>query len=400
MQRPFVLLRSTLRTSPSSSSSSILPSLSRTSPYTVRLASYTSANPSTSSPRSTDPHPYLSQFDATGATAPSGPSSAGPFPLPDAAAARARAARIEGASKKWAQLGTAQKAGVVATQGASFFVVLAGAGLFVLVAYAVGTELFSEASPTRVFEDCVDRVRADEELTSILAPPLTFHGSASGTRARHRRISHSYSVDPTSGTETLFVRFWVEARDPHAEDEGGLQSWMDWAKRWIGPAIWEDSNNPGSYQPHLDSERREREDRALEEARRAEEERKRRKTWGGWLASGVESLWTGAVGGAFGGKSGFRGTRADGEEGASGGGLFRRQRKPRLGEFTTGEVVAELEKDRQTGHFVYKQLFVAIPDTHHPSYYRHNISTATVIPPEGEQTGLNRLRFWSRTKVA
>ncbi|GAA5977096.1 hypothetical protein JCM11641_001299 [Rhodosporidiobolus odoratus] len=321
---------------------------------------------------------------------PAYPSHAGPFPLPSAD--EARAARIEATQRKWKQLGTVEKAGRAATQTGSAVVVLFGAGLVALVAYAFGSELFSEASPTRVFEDCVERVKADPELPSILLPPHSFHGSSSSSRTRQRHIQHSYSQDPQTGTETLFVRFYLDARSPLDQHAG--ESWMDWAKRWVGPLIWEDSSNPGAYQPVLSGEEKERREKVEREEREREEKEKRKKTWSGWL--GANLSLSAALGGFLGGEKGFRG--AKGDEGS--GSLFRRQRKPAPGEFTTGEVVAELEKDRTTGHFVYKQLFVAIPDSHHPSYYRHNISTETVITPaEGEGQGAQRYRFWSRSKT-
>ncbi|GAA6033420.1 hypothetical protein JCM8097_006742 [Rhodosporidiobolus ruineniae] len=390
MQHPLVVLRASLRLFPRSAP-----------PPAFTASSFRSLSSTAPSHASSPPpaHPYLSQLRAQGTdTSPgAGPSSAGPFPLPSAADAQARAARIEATQRKWAQLGAAQKAGVVVTQSGSALIVLAGAGLFVLVAYAVGSELFSEASPTRVFEDCVERVRNDPELTSILLPPLLFHGTSTGTRARSRRISHSYSVDPSTGVETLFVRFWVEGADPSLPNGGREETWMDWGKKWVGPLIWEDSHHPGQYQPSLDADKEAALQAAAEKARAAEEDARRRKSWAGWLGASLSGAASAAVGGVWGGKAGLRGQRGEGEESP---GLFRRQRKPRAGEFTTGEVVAELEKDRQTGHFIYKQLFVAIPDTHHPSYYRHNINTTTVIPPEeGEGQGLNRLRFWARTKT-
>ncbi|CEQ39205.1 SPOSA6832_00731 [Sporobolomyces salmonicolor] len=333
-------------------------------------------------------HPYLSQLSSSD-TSPSSSATAGPhvgpFPLPS----HERDARIAASQRKWRQLGTGQKIGVAAKQGSSLVVVLAGAGLCALVFWAVGSELWSEASPTRVFEDCVERVRDDHELPTILAPPLTFHGAASTSHMRRaRRISHSHSIDPQTGTETLFVRFWVEGVDPSQPVE---ETWLDWAKKWIGPAVWEDSHRPGAYQPKMSSEEREAEEKSEKQRiKRAEDERKR-SSWGGWILSGL--------GGAFGGMvGGLRGAKG-GEEGAStpGGGLFGRARKPKLGEHTTGEVVAELQKDPKTGHFVYKQLFVAIPDTQTPNYYRHNINTATVEPQEGK--GWDRLRIWQRSKV-
>ncbi|GAA6055434.1 hypothetical protein JCM3770_006992 [Rhodotorula araucariae] len=363
------------------------------------LAARAAARAASSSPRpppASDPHPYLSQLDRVGATSSgstttSGPSL-GPFPLPHIE----REARIAESGRKWRELGVGGKAKVAATQGASFVVVACGAGLFVLVAYAFGSELFSEASPTRVFEDCVERVRADDELATILPPPLSFHGSASSSRMRrNRRISSSLSVDPRTGVETLFVRFYVEGTDPLAAEAQAGETWLDWAKRWIGPAVWEDSHHPGGYAPRLSSGLTEEEEEArIESERRKAREEEQKKTWSGWAVSKVG----GAVGSMFGGVRGLRGSQAaDGDTGASGPSFFRRAKKPRLGEYTTGEVVAELQKDPSTGHFVYQQLFVAIPDTRTPSYYRHNIDTATVTP--SQERGLDRFRFWQRTKV-
>ncbi|GEM09086.1 mitochondrial inner membrane translocase complex, subunit Tim21 [Rhodotorula toruloides] len=332
------------------------------------------ASSSSSSSPSADPHPILSELRRKGATASSANSGPhlGPFPMPNAE----REARIADSQRKWAQMG----------------------GLFLLVIYAFSSELFGEASPTRIFEDCVDRVKADEELQTMLAPPLSFHGSSSSSRVRrNRRISHSLSKDPSTGVETLFVRFYVEGTDPLAAEAAANESWLDWAKRWIGPAVWEDSHHPGTYRPKLSSGLTEEEEEArIEEERREKLDEERRKTWGGWLSSSVGS----AVGSVFGGLNGLRGGAVAEEGAASSGrrGFFSRQKKPRLGEYTTGEVVAELRKDPTSGHFVYEQLFVAIPDARAPNYYRHNINTTTVIP--SEEKALDRLRFWNRSKAA
>ncbi|GAA5911214.1 hypothetical protein JCM8208_005763 [Rhodotorula glutinis] len=390
--RPVVVLRAAARpTRPSALVIAFARPLSSSTSSSSRPA------PSSSSaPTSSDPHPYLSQLDRAGATSggtgPNSGPSLGPFPLPHLE----REARIHQSGQTWRQLGAGDKAKVAATQGASFVVVSFGAGLLVLVAYAFGSELFSEASPTRVFEDCVERVRADQELSTILPPPLSFHGSASSTRMRrNRRISSSLSVDPRTGAETLFVRFYVEGTDPLAAEAQAGETWLDWAKRWIGPAVWEDSHRPGGYAPRLSNGlTEEEEEQRLERERRRAVDTERSKSWTGWASTKVG----GVVGSMFGGLGGLRnGPGADGEAGASGPGLFRRARKPRLGEYTTGEVVAELQKDPVSGHFVYQQLFVALPDTRTPSHYRHDIDTATVIP--SQEKGLDRFRFWQRTKV-
>ncbi|GAA5990523.1 hypothetical protein JCM10908_003112 [Rhodotorula pacifica] len=379
---------------------------------------------------SNDAHPILSELQRRGATSSSNnPTSGphlGPFPLPSSPAsssddASARQARIDASSRQWSQLGVAQRAGVVATQGASLVVVLAGAGLFGLVAYAFGSELFSEASPTRVFEDCVERVKKDSELPTMLAPPYSFHGPTSPSDARlrrNRRPSHTLTVDPSTGLETLFVRFAITASDPlssssshpNSDSEAGLvaQYW-DWAKRWIGPLVWDDSAHPGAYDPKLSdgltaSER----EAQVERERRAQMEVERRKnSWSAWAGSKLSGVVGSMVGGISGG---LRGASSTASSAASEGqGYFRRPRKPAYGEYTSAEVVAELQKDPKTGHFVYKQLFAAIPDTRASNYYRHDIPTATILPPsasggdqEGQQQGgqqPNRWRFWNRQKT-
>ncbi|GAA5886587.1 hypothetical protein JCM3774_003307 [Rhodotorula dairenensis] len=376
-----------------------------------------------------DPHPILSELQRRGATSPSSSTTSGPhlgpFPLPDSPphpdsddSAR-RQARIDASSRQWSQLGVAQRAGVVATQGASLVVVVAGAGLFALVAYAFASELFSEASPTRVFEDCVERVKKDNELPTMLAPPYSFHGPTSPADARlrrNRRPSHTLTVDPSTGLETLFVRFAITAADPLASETdnnvggaaGFVAHYWDWAKRWIGPLVWDDSTRPGAYDPKLSNGLTASElELKLERERRAQLDAEKSAaaavSWSGWIANQVGSL-VGSMFGGF-GAGALTGRSATSTPGGAGGGegYFRRPRKPAYGEYTSAEVVAELQKDPNTGHFVYKQLFAAIPDTRASNYYRHDIPTATVLPPsssdqEGQQQP-NRWRFWNRQKT-
>ncbi|GAA6019743.1 hypothetical protein JCM11491_005236 [Sporobolomyces phaffii] len=359
--------------------------------------------------RSYSTPPYLSRAhvppSASSSSSSSGPSAphVGPFPLPHSQLDRDYL--ISQQAKTWSQLKGPEKVGEVAKQTSSFFVVIAGAGLCGLVFWAVGSELFSENSPTRIFEDITRRLERDPGLNSILVGPFGFHGSTTSDRLRrNRRISHSLTHDPHSGLETLFIRFTVEGRpDPNAPTSAGVdgaaadESWLDWCKRWIGPLVWEDSHRPGNYHPSLSTDAEERA-RALERADAARREEDRRtKSWTGWAA--------GFVGNAFGGitrgvASGGAATR-EGADAPGGGGLFKRLRKPKLGEYSSGEVVAELQKDPRTNQFVYKQLFVALPDTASPSYYRHDIPTDVVVPPEdgAVQKGLDRLRVWQRSRT-
>ncbi|GAA6060608.1 hypothetical protein JCM10212_004587 [Sporobolomyces blumeae] len=369
---------------------------------------------STGTPRpssASQAHPYLSQLDSasTSGSASSSPH-VGPFPLPNTPSDRDRL--IQQQARQWSQLRPGEKIGVAAQQTSSFFVVVAGAGLCTLVVWAVSSELFGDNSPTKIFEDAVERVKADHELNTMLVPPLTFYGSptsaASPRLRRNRRIAHSHSTDPTTGLETLFIRFYVQAAEDPVEkrrrlDAGQGTTWenaLDWLKTWVGPLVWQDSHHPDNYHPHLSSDERARQFDE-EERRRIERERLERsnETWAGWAWNGV----TGSIGSAFGGiTKGMREPahhQADGDASVRrGGGLFKRARKPRLGEFTDGEVVAELQKDPESKQFVYKQLFVAIPDTTTPNYYRHDIPT-DVVEPGTEQKGLDRLRIWQRSRT-
>lgn len=102
-------------------------------------------------------------------------------------------------------------------------------------------------------------------------------------------------------------------------------------KKWIGPLIWEDSTKPGSYVPRPSHP-------VVEPVVVVEEVRKR--SWSEWFGDGVYSV----VGGIVprlgkkkeeGGKEEKKGTQS----------LFtRKNRRPKLGEHNTGEVVAELVK--------------------------------------------------------
>lgn len=332
------------------------------------------------------------------------------------------------------------------------------------------------------------------QLPTMLAPPYSFHGPVSPADARirrnHRRPSHTLTVDPTTGVETLYVRFAITASDPLASSssdsapgEGGnliARSW-DWAKTWIGPLVWDDSHHPGAYDPKLSngltaSERElqlERERKHREQLERSERERA---SWTGWVANGLSNFVGSVVGSSLGGLRNLSGAKTAAAPGSGGEGYFRRPRKPAYGEYTSAEVVAELQKVRCTsirglvsrhmgksadsfagerdhrtgsqhgslclqatlrrhsryirspsfrslslGRLVFPPFHVSPPhrkhdslkadhqfsltwsDTRASNYYRHDIPTATIVPPpdqEGQQQQPpNRWRFWNRQKT-
>ncbi|GAA5963593.1 hypothetical protein JCM3765_004335 [Sporobolomyces pararoseus] len=344
-------------------------------------------------PQSPHPYPYLNSTSSSSTSSP----HVGPFPLPHTSSKLDRDYLISQQAKTWSRMNKPEKAQELAKQTSSFFVVTLGAGLCGLVVWAVASELFSENSPTRIFEDITQRLKEDQILNEMLIGPLSFHGSSTSSDRlrRQRRIQHSITRDPQSGQETLFIRFIVEGKDPNAAKEEQEESWLDWSKKWIGPLVWQDSKHPENYNPTL-SKHLEQEQERLRKEKEQQERSSLTSSWSNYLSSTLSS--------AFGGllpKSSSTTINNSSNEGGSG--LFKRLRKPKLGEFSTGEVVAELIKNPQTNQFVYKQLFVAVPDTATPSYYRHDIPTQVVVPPpEGEQQqrgGLNRLRIWQRSRT-
>ncbi|SCV72465.1 BQ2448_4002 [Microbotryum intermedium] len=363
-----------------------LPAVAAIAPLGLRCASSSSSSSSASSSTSpsADPHPYLSQLGGRGPNPTYGSASTagphlGPFPLPH----DTREAQMRAAKAKWAELGTGEKIVFVSVWTGSGLVVLVGGVLAVVVLWSTGSELWSEASPTRIFEDATERVKQSQELRSVLIEPLSFHGANSSNRLRrNRRISHQLSTDPATGQDLMRIQFWVQAHDPIADQK----AWWPWIKRFVSVAIWQDSTQPTAFVTR-DEKRAE-----LEEQKKLLEEKEKKPVgWGEWVVGGMSSALKGLVP-----RTSTASNSGRDSNGTSGAALFKRARKPDLGEWSTAEVVAELKKDPTTGAFVYQSLTAFVPDTRHPNKYRIDIPTAVV----GEPTrGLDRLRFWNRTKT-
>lgn len=149
---------------------------------------------------------------------------------------------------------------------------------------------------------------------------------------RQRRISHQLSQD-SDGNEIMLVRFWVEGQVPHDSNAEQDVYWWDTVKAWIGPLIWEDSTKPGSYQPLPTRPS------PPVSAPPVPTPPPQPQSWGNWVASGLGSV--------FGGLVPKLATGQDGHPTTGGVGMFKRARKPSLGEYSTGEVTAELKKVSQ-----------------------------------------------------
>lgn len=163
------------------------------------------------------------------------------------------------------------------------------------------------------------------QLATILIPPYSFHGANSSNRMRRqRRISHQLTHDQ-DGNEVMLVRFWVEAQEPKPAD-GQDAYWWDTVKSYVGPLIWEDSNKPGSFTPQPTHPK----------PAPPPPEPEPPQSWGAWAASELGSV--------FGGLVPRLAKGPDGQATTGGAAMFKRARKPSLGEFSTGEATAELKK--------------------------------------------------------
>lgn len=162
------------------------------------------------------------------------------------------------------------------------------------------------------------------QLRTILLPPLSFHGANSSNRLhRNRRISSTHATDPSTGAELLYVKFWVEGTSPKSDQD---ETWFDTVKKWIGPVIWEDSSKPGSYVPRPTVPKVE-----------PPPPEPVRQSWSGWAGGALASVFGGII---------PRRKDAAGGPSREGGSLFTKARKPTLGEYSSGEVFAELVKVR------------------------------------------------------
>lgn len=162
--------------------------------------------------------------------------------------------------------------------------------------------------------------------------PLIFHGANSSNRLRrNRRISSTLTQDPKDGQDILVVRFWVEGASAKSKLPGE-ENWWDTVKGWVGPLIWEDSTKPGSYVPRPSGSS------SQIEVEKPPPVPEVKRSWAGWVGDGLASVVGGLIP-----RPGKNGTLT-GDVPGGGASVFKRPRKPLLGEFETGEAVAELKK--------------------------------------------------------
>jgi len=115
----------------------------------------------------------------------------------------------------------------------NFTVILLGAGLSALLVYALTSELFSKNSPTVLYGEACDKIKASPQVAKYLHGSLSFHNNApSTTRPRHRNrhVSSQIVVDP-SGREHMLIHFFVSCK-PGLNTSPSESTYLDTVIQW------------------------------------------------------------------------------------------------------------------------------------------------------------------------
>ncbi|EJU01037.1 hypothetical protein DACRYDRAFT_116871 [Dacryopinax primogenitus] len=158
----------------------------------------------TSTPPPTGTPSLLSQLPSRSDT-----SNVGPFALQ-----LDRSPASSEDTKPWSQLNAAQRVRRTTARTTNFSVIIAGAGLSAIIVYALATELFARNSPTVLYGEICEKLKASSLITSQLHPPLIFHNNPPSLhvpRHRGRQVPAQIVVD-SAGREHLIFRFWVEGK--------------------------------------------------------------------------------------------------------------------------------------------------------------------------------------------
>ncbi|KAF9519813.1 hypothetical protein BS47DRAFT_1481719 [Hydnum rufescens UP504] len=168
-----------------------------------------------------------------GGTGSSG-DSVGPFPL---GVQPLNLGRTREKVTPWNELTPSGKVLRTTARATNFTVILLGAGLSTVLVYALATELFAKNSPTVLYGDACDRIRASSAVIAHLPPPLSFHTTPpSPLPPRHRnRHPQSHLAVDSKGVEHLLLHFWITSS--HSKDvHPPTSTWWEW---FTGDWDWE-----------------------------------------------------------------------------------------------------------------------------------------------------------------
>ncbi|KAJ7456641.1 TIM21-domain-containing protein, partial [Mycena latifolia] len=128
---------------------------------------------------------------------------------------------------KWSELSTAGKVKRTTARTTNLTVILVGAGLSAVLIYCLTSELFSKNSPSVLYDDACERIKASSRLAKYLDGPPRFHldpPAAVRPRHRNRHVSSSIRVDAT-GREHMFLNFYIQTQPKKASLSEALSGW-------------------------------------------------------------------------------------------------------------------------------------------------------------------------------
>ncbi|KAJ7129975.1 TIM21-domain-containing protein [Mycena crocata] len=128
---------------------------------------------------------------------------------------------------KWSELSTAGKVKRTTARTTNLTVILIGAGLSSVLIYCLTSELFSKNSPSVLYDDACDRIKASPRLAKLLEGPPRFHldpPAAVRPRHRNRHVSSSIRVDAT-GREHMFLNFYIQSQPKKPSFSESISGW-------------------------------------------------------------------------------------------------------------------------------------------------------------------------------
>ncbi|KAJ4476674.1 TIM21-domain-containing protein [Lentinula aciculospora] len=131
---------------------------------------------------------------------------------------------------RWVDLSTGGKIKRTTARTTNLIVIVFGAGLTAVLLYAVTSELFSKNSPTVLYGESCEKIKASPQVEKYLRSPLTFHMTPPSTerpRGRQHQVASQIFMD-SSGHERMILSFFVSGSSRQSED-----SYYDSATTWI-----------------------------------------------------------------------------------------------------------------------------------------------------------------------
>ncbi|KAJ7275374.1 TIM21-domain-containing protein [Mycena haematopus] len=128
---------------------------------------------------------------------------------------------------KWSELSTAGKVQRTTARTTNLTVILVGAGLSAVLIYCLTSELFSKNSPSVLYGDACERIKASSKLAKYMDGPPRFYlepPAAARPRHRNRHVSSSIRVDAT-GREHMFLNFYIQSQPKKASWSESVSSW-------------------------------------------------------------------------------------------------------------------------------------------------------------------------------